>query len=130
MARRFVKRSPKFVNDVERAAARAVLSALVRGTSELPAITPVDSSTLLNSLFRVVDKKRGKIVGTAGFTADYALAVHEAEGKLKGQPRPKRDGKDRGVYWGPHDGQPRFLAVAFEEARDEIDAIVREGLKL
>ncbi len=54
-----------------------------------------------------------------GFTASYAMAVHEnLEQKLKGQPRPS----GIGVYWGP-EGQPKFLETA---ARDKSSEVLRE----
>ena len=127
---RIVNRMPQFVAEVEQRAARGITAALVRGGSELPALVPVDTSTLLNSQYRDVSKEGTRIVGRVGFTAEYALAVHEAEGKLKGQPRPMRDGNGRGNYWGPHDGQPRFLALAFERAAADIKAILKGALKV
>mgnify|MGYP001562312082 CR=1 FL=1 len=46
-----------------------------------------------------------------GFTADYAVYVHEnLEMKLKGKKRPS----GKGVYWGPK-GEARFLSKAIEE---------------
>ena len=129
MGARVVNRLPQFSSAVQRKAARTVTAAIVRGTSELPPLVPVDTSDLLNSLFRRVREEGGRIVGSAGFSAEYALAVHEAVGKLKGLPRPKINGKDRGVYWGPHDGQPQFLKVAFERARPDIESILKGGLK-
>jgi len=127
---RIVNRMPQFAAAVEQKAARAITAALVRGGSELPALVPVDTSTLINSAYRDVSKQGSRIVGRAGFTAEYALAVHEAEGKLKGQPRPPRDGVARGNYWGPHDGQPRFLALAFERAQADINSIISGALKV
>lgn len=127
---RIVNRMPQFVTAVEQRAARGITAALVRGGSELPALVPVDTSTLLNSHYRDVSKEGSRIVGRVGFTAEYALAVHEAEGKLKGQPRPPRDGVPRGNYWGPHDGQPRYLALAFERASADIKAILKGVLKV
>lgn len=126
---RIVNNLPQFVNSVERKAAGVINAALVRGATELAPLVPIDSSNLLNSQFKDVRKDGSRIVGSVGFTADYALAVHEAKGKLKGLPRPKRNGKDHGRYWGPHDGQPHFLKLAFERAMPEIHAILSKGLK-
>ena len=54
------------------------------------------------------------VVVTVGYTASYALFVHEnVEMKLKGKPRPR----GRGLYWDPQGrAQPKFLeSVAREE---------------
>ena len=126
---RIVNRLPQFIADRERIAASVMTYAMVRGGSEAAVLVPQDTSNLLNSMYREVGKSGTKIFGRIGFTAEYALAVHEATGKLKGQPRPKRDGKGRGVYWGPHDGQPKFLNVAFARAKSDIDAHLKKKLK-
>lgn len=55
-----------------------------------------------------------------GYSADYALAVHEnVEAKLRGRPRPS----GLGEYWGPH-GEPKFLERPFRESKQEIINIV------
>lgn len=131
MTARIVNNLQQFIDSVERKTARAMTAAIVRGASELPALTPVDTSTLLNSQYRNVSKRpAGGVVGTVGFTAEYAAAVHAASGKLKGLPRPKRDGKTQGVYWGPHDGRPKFLALSFERAQPDINAILTGALRV
>ena len=131
MTARVVNNLQQFIDSVERKTARAMTAAIVRGASELPVLTPVDTSNLLNSQYRNVSKKpSGGVVGTVGFTAEYAAAVHAASGKLKGLPRPKRDGKPQGVYWGPHDGRPKFLEVAFARAQPDINAILTGALKV
>jgi hypothetical protein len=125
MATRITNKLPQFISAVETKAARVVTRALVRGGSEIPANIPVDTSHLLNSMYRVVNKNGTAIVGTLGFTAAYALALTKMPGKLKGLPRPK----GRGRYWGPHDGQPDFLVRAFKRAKPDIDSYVKEGMK-
>lgn len=131
MTARIVNNLQQFIDGVERKTARAMTAAIVRGASELPALTPVDTSNLLNSQYRNVSKRpAGGVVGTVGFTAEYAAAVHAASGKLKGLPRPKRDGKAQGVFWGPNDGRPKFLALAFERAQPDINAILGGALRV
>lgn len=131
MTARVVNHLSQFIDGVERKTARALTAAIVRGASELPALTPVDTSNLLNSQYRNVSKKPGGgVVGTVGFTAEYAAAVHAASGKLKGLPRPKRDGKPQGVYWGPHDGRPQFLSLSFERAAPDINRILTGALRV
>lgn len=131
MTARVVSNLSQFIDGVERKTARAMTAAIVRGASELPALTPVDTSNLLNSQYRTVSKRpNGGVVGAVGFTAEYAAAVHAASGKLKGLPRPKRDGKPQGVYWGPHDGRPQFLALSFERAQPDIKRILSGALRV
>ena len=127
---RVVNRLPQFITQAEAKGARALTAALIRGGSEVAPLIPIDTSNLINSQYREVTKEGTRIIGRLGFTAEYALAVHEASGKLKGQPRPKRNGRPNGVFWGPHDGRPRFLPLAFERARGDITAILRGALKV
>lgn len=90
--------------------------------------TPADTGNLRNSQYRIVEQYTGGIRGRVGYTARYAAAVHEAPGKLRGQPRAARKGRPpRGDYWDP-DGRPGFLREAFEQP--DIDAIVRRGMSL
>lgn len=124
-----VNHLPQFINERQRRAVTALTRAVVRIGSELPAVVPVDTSTLLNSQYREVNQDGDKLRGRIGFTAEYAAAVHAAEGKLKGQMRPKRDGKGRGKFWGPHDGQPKFLEVAAERAGPDVDSIIKKAIK-
>jgi len=74
---------PKFIEQVHVKAARAMTQVLILGQSEASVLTPIDTSTLLNSQIKSVDSKAGRIVGTAGYTADYALAVHDPDNKQK-----------------------------------------------
>jgi hypothetical protein len=62
-----------------------------------------------------------------GFTAAYALWVHEAPGTLMGGvPRPG----GRGFYWDPQGkAGPKFLERPARELRKELAAIVREATK-
>jgi hypothetical protein len=72
--------------------------------------------------------------------------VHEASGKLKGQPRahfgvpatglssaqkPKEFGGGTGTgnYWDPH-GEPQFLTKGANDERDNVDAVMRKELSL
>jgi len=76
---RIANRLPAFVESQQRKAGRAMVSALVLGASEASAMTPIDTSTLLNSQFRRVDLEGSRIVGTVGYTAEYALPVHDPD---------------------------------------------------
>lgn len=76
---RVVNKLPQFIADRQARAARVMTQALVLGASEASVLTPIDTSTLLNSQFRKVDREGDAIVGTVGYTAAYALAVHSSE---------------------------------------------------
>ena len=76
---RVVNKLPQFIADRQARAARAMTQALVLGASEASVLTPIDTSTLLNSQFRAVERKGDAIVGTVGYTAAYALAVHDSK---------------------------------------------------
>lgn len=68
---------PQFLASKERDAARAMTQMLVIGAAEAAVLTPIDTSNLLNSQYRSVRKDGNRIVGTVGYTADYALPVHD-----------------------------------------------------
>lgn len=67
---------PKFLNDTEKRAGRAVTKASILIASNASVKTPIDTSTLLNSQYRLVYKQGTAIVGEIGYTADYAPFVH------------------------------------------------------
>ena len=99
----------------------AVYAVLSQGRAMADTMTPIDTSNLINSGYAPqIRQERGKIVGTVGYTASYAFAVHEAPGTLKGQPRPG----NRGSYWDPN-AQPRFLVEGFDQLKPSIASILR-----
>lgn len=102
-----------------------VLAVMTQGGNAAAVMTPVDTSTLINSHFVELDSSPGKVVGKTGYTADYAAAVHAAPGKLKGEERP--DG--RGQFWDPS-GEPGFLEKGFEEIKPAIPAILKRAYKV
>lgn len=124
---RVVNRMPQFIGQVQLRAERGMLAALIAGASNAAARTPRENSVLINSQFERVDTKLDRVVGTVGYTAEYALAVHEAAGKLLGLNVPRPSGK--GVYWGPS-GEPEFLRKGFEDAEPTIRGIVTGALRL
>jgi hypothetical protein len=79
MTTRIVNKLPQFSHKVQERAARGMTQALILGASEASVLTPIDTSTLLNSQFRRVEKDGERIVGTVGYTASYALAVHDPD---------------------------------------------------
>lgn len=76
---RVVNKLPQFTASVKVKGARGMTQALILGASEASVLTPIDTSMLLNSQFRNVAQQGEKIVGTVGYTARYAPAVHDPD---------------------------------------------------
>lgn len=112
--RRTSNRLPQFLAAVEQKAARGVTQALILGASEASVMTPVDTSTLLNSQFRNVTKEGSKIVGTVGYTAEYARYVHDPNVKQ----RFRRSTAEK-----------EFLRKGFEESEPNIRAVITGAIK-
>lgn len=106
---------------------RTVEEILIIGGGHAATMTPVDTSTLINSQYRQVEQRAGGIRGQVGYTAAYAAFVAAASGKLKGQPRPG----NRGTYWAPG-GEPNFLVRGFEdpETQAAIKSAIKKGMSL
>lgn len=111
---RIVNNLPRFIGDRQRLAARGMTQALVLGASEASVLTPIDTSTLLNSQFRRVDKDGERIVGTVGYTADYALPVHD----------PKNPQNFRRAS-----ARKEFLKEGFERAEPNIRAVLKGAIR-
>lgn len=109
-------------------AERAVTEALIIGGGMAATMTPVDTSLLINSQFRIVRQVNGGVQGKMGYSAAYAAAVHDASGKLDGQPRDPNDGS-RGNFWDP-DAEPEFLTKGFEDSKSAIDAAVKRTMRI
>ncbi|MDT7836632.1 hypothetical protein [Aquabacterium sp. OR-4] len=122
---------PEFIGKIERQKVAALRSCLSAISGEVAALVPIATSTLINSQYAEVSMRGTALVGRIGFTAEYALAVHEAAGKWVGlnKPRPKRNGRDAGFYWGPNDGQPGFLTEAAERAAPAIHKAMLAALR-
>jgi|SRR5215217_2402805 len=121
-------------------AQQALYEALSIGGAYSDLITPVDTGNLRRSRFTQVIKTPSGWIGKYGYTANYALYVHEASGKLKGKPRSSvgafdtKSGQafvsDSGEFWEPH-GEPEFLRKGFErDGRAEINEAIRRNMKL
>lgn len=111
---RVVNRLPQFVETVERNAAAAMVKALVIGASEASVMTPIDTSTLLNSQYLQVTKEGARILGTVGYTASYALPVHSPDHPQKFR-RPT--------------AMKEFLRLGFENAEPNIRAVITGAIK-
>jgi hypothetical protein len=111
---RITNRLPQFIAEAERKAARGMTQALILGASEASVLTPIDTSTLLNSQYRKVEKNGEAIVGTVGYTAEYALPVHDPA-----NPQNFRRASAR----------KEFLKEGFERAEPNIRAVLTGSIK-
>lgn len=104
---------------------RALKSATYIIRTESATITPIETSTLINSQFDTIEVNGTRVTGKVGYSANYALYVHNASGKLKGQPRPS----GKGVYWSPN-GEPKFLELAANRTKELVYRTIRREMKL
>lgn len=138
----------KAVKDIAgRRTENAIHNLLKEGANQSMVRVPVDTSTLINSLSSPEITHHGtKVTGRVGYMASYAAAVHNAPGKLKGQPRadfgrtsnhsdagPMRPvafggGTGEGNYWDPT-AEPGFLTKGFEAIEPKALAILLAAYK-
>lgn len=111
---RITNKMPQFIADRQRQAARGMTQALILGASEASVLTPIDTGNLLNSQFRHVENQDGRIVGTVGYTADYAVPVHDPE--------------HRQVFRRAS-AQKEFLKQGMENAEPNIRAVLTGAIK-
>ena len=111
---RIVNRLPQFTAERQALAAKAMTQALILGAAEASTLTPIDTSTLINSQYRVVEKDGSRVVGRVGYTAEYALAVHDPDNKQTF----RRAG-----------ARKEFLKIGFEQAEPNIRAVISGALK-
>lgn len=101
----------------------AVYTILSEGGALAQLMTPIDTGTLANSQYAPqITHTVGHTKGTIGYTAEYAGAVHEMPGVLKGLPRANGSGN----YWDP-DAEPQFLTKGFEQLRPQIPSILKRA---
>lgn len=106
----------RLINDVQgRKVVRAIQSALIIGSSQAALYTPIDTSTLLNSQFRELDVNGTKVTGRVGYSASYALYVHD----------PNIPQNFRRAT-----AQKEFLTKGFEDTKKQIDSVVKKEMSL
>lgn len=91
-------------------------------------MVPVEYGPLKASAYTRSSGVGFETVVTVGYTAAYALYVHEqvAE-KLRGQPRPS----GRGLFWDPSpQAQSKFLEKALRSNMDVMKALVKTAMKI
>lgn len=105
---------PAFAARVREKGARGMTQALVLGASEASVMTPIDTSTLLNSQYRNVETIGSKVVGTVGYTAAYAVPVHDPDVKQN---------------FRRASAEKEFLAKGFEQAEPNIRAVIAGSIR-
>lgn len=101
-------------NITGRKVARAIQSAMLIGGAQATLFTPVgDTSTLINSQFREITVNGTRVTGRVGYSANYAVFVHDPKVKQKFRRATARK---------------EFLKLGFEESRGEIEAAMRQEM--
>ncbi|WP_395303248.1 HK97 gp10 family phage protein [Pectobacterium polonicum] len=104
------------IGDIQgRKVVRALQSAMIIGGTQSALYTPIDTSTLINSQFREIVISGMRVTGRVGYTANYAMYVHDPEVKQT---------------FRRSTAKKEFLKLGFEEAKDQIDAVVKREMKL
>ncbi len=111
---KITNRLPQFTASIQAKAATGMTKALVLGASEASVLTPIDTSTLLNSQYKRVEKKGTQVLGTVGYTAEYALPVHDPSNPQNFR-RPS--------------AMKEFLKKGFERAEPNIRAVLKGAIK-
>lgn len=117
--------SDTLTKTIPESAEKAVYAITTTGGALATTYVPVEHDILAPSQYRTIELQGTEYVGVVGYTANYAAAVHEASGTLKGKPRPS----GKGSYWDP-DGKPKFLSSAFDDNKQDYDDLVKEVMKL
>ena len=94
---------------------KTITKVLITGAAAAARITPVDTSNLINSQFRRIDKTPVGLIGVVGYTANYAVFVHEGGEK----------------NWQKAAAEASFLQKGFErDALSEIISIINREYRI
>ncbi|HDF2344066.1 TPA: HK97 gp10 family phage protein [Morganella morganii] len=102
-------------NITGRKVTRAIQAAMLIGGAQATLFTPIDTSTLINSQFREITVNGTRVTGRVGYSANYAVFVHDP--KVKQTFRRTTARKE-------------FLTLGFEESRDEIEASMHQEMRI
>jgi hypothetical protein len=113
---------------------QTITEILIIGGGAADALTPMATGTLANSRYRRIEKTAAGWTGRYGYTAAYALPVHQAPGTLKGQSVPRYP-KTLGNVWDngerPNGAEPEFLTKGFErDGLADIKAAILRNMKI
>lgn len=109
--RRFAKLTGRIAGPMTN---RAMTEIIIIGEGYAAELTPVDTSNLINSRYRQVTNTATGTKGIVGYTANYALWVHE------GGPK----------NWKKSAASDQFLSKGFENANTEIQAHLRRRYRM
>lgn len=109
---------------------RALKSATYIIRLESATMTPIATSTLINSQFESIEVNGTRVTGKVGYSANYAIYVHNAPGILLGKNIP-RTGKLKGLgnVW-DKSGEPKFLTKAGEKTKSLVDKAIKKEMTL
>lgn len=102
-------------NITGRKVTRAIQAAMLIGGAQATLFTPIDTSTLINSQFREITVNGTRVTGRVGYSANYAVFVHDP--KVKQTFRRATARKE-------------FLTLGFEESRDEIESVMHQEMRI
>lgn len=102
-------------NITGRKVTRAIQVAMLIGGAQATMFTPIDTSTLINSQFREITVNGTRVTGRVGYSANYAVFVHDPKVKQKFRRATARK---------------EFLTLGFEESRDEIEAAMHQEMRI
>ena len=104
------------VGDVQaRKSVRAIKSALLIGSVRAVLYTPIDTSTQLNSQYREMFVNGNRLTGRVGYSANYALYVHDPNHPMKFRRSTARK---------------EFLYQGFIDEKETIEQVIRKEIKL
>lgn len=95
--------------------ARAIQSALIIGSSQAALYTPIDTSLLINSQYRELVINGVRVTGRVGYSAAYALTVHDHNVKQN---------------FRRSTAEKEFLRKGFDDMRGQIDAVVHKEISV
>ena len=102
-------------NITGRKVTRAIQAAMLIGGAQATLFTPIDTSTLINSQFREITVNGTSVTGRVGYSANYAVFVHDP--KVKQTFRRATARKE-------------FLRLGFEDSRKEIETAMRQEMRI
>lgn len=122
----FQKRLKLALGSMKNGAVKGIKLACAHVKLEAQKRTPVDEGNLKASAYTSVSTSPRGVVGEIGFTANYAVFVHEAPMSLKGLPRP-----GKGRFWDKQGSATnKFLEKAIDENHNEILTIIKKSAQI
>lgn len=125
----FQRNLKRALGDMRKGAVKGIRLASAHLKLESQKLVPVDEGNLKASAYTSVSIGRKGAVAEVGYTAYYAVWVHEAPMTLAGLPRQGENAK--GNYWDPQGkASNQFLLKAFQNNHAKIKAILVAATRL